>query len=239
MRFRDRADAGRGLAERLRRCRLEEPIVVVGLPRGGVPVAAEVARALGAPLDVLVVRKLGCPWQPELAMGAIGEGDVIVLNPGLIAAAGLGAEAVREVVRRERVELERRVRRYRGGRPPAPVEGRTVVLVDDGLATGSTARAAIRVLRGRGARRVVLAVPVAPPHAVQELRELADEVVAVETPEPFLAIGQFYADFSQTSDEEVARLLAAPGAAPALTGVPADDPAWACDITVGSGPSGR
>jgi putative phosphoribosyl transferase len=232
MRFVDRTDAGRRLAERLRRYQAEEPLVV-GLPRGGVPVAAQVARVLDAPLDVLVVRKLGCPFQPELAMGAIGEDEIVILNQQLIASAGLGREEVQEVIRRERAELGRRVARYRGGRPPEPVAGRTVILVDDGLATGATARAAIGVLRGRGARRVVLAVPVASPQTVQALAGVADEVVAVQTAELFFAIGQFYADFAQTSDEEVAQLLARPGAAPTPAAVTADDPVQTCDIQLG------
>ena len=161
MSFRDRVDAGKRLADLLVTYRAERPLIV-GLPRGGVPVAAQVAKALGAPLDVLVVRKLGYPWQPELGMGAIGEGDITVLNDELIARIGVDAETIRAVEDRERVELERRVRRYRGDRPPLPVEGRTVILVDDGIATGSTAHAAIDVLQRRGAARVVLAAPVAP-----------------------------------------------------------------------------
>src|SRR6266511_2277000 len=216
MLFRDRADAGRRLAERLQRYRAEAP-VVVGLPRGGVPVAAEVARALDAPLDVLVVRKLGCPWQPELALGAVGEGDVTVLNQQLIAGIGLGREEVEAVARAERAELDRRVGRYRRGRPAEPVQGRTVIVVDDGLATGFTARAAIGVLRRRGAGRVVLAVPVAPPQAIRVLRGVADQVVAIETPKRFEAVGQFYADFPQTTDQEVARLLAHPSIVPVPT----------------------
>jgi putative phosphoribosyl transferase len=220
------------LAERLLGYRAEDP-VVVGLPRGGVPVAAEVARALDAPLDVLVVRKLGCPFQPELGMGAIGEDGAIVLNRELIARLGLGGEEVQQVIERERVELERRLRRYRGERPPEPVSGRTVILVDDGLATGATARAAIQVLRLRGARRVVLAVPVAPPHTAQAFGGVADEVVVVQTPEPFFAIGQFYVDFAQTSDAEVAWLLGVPGAAPVGAVVAAEDPVRGCDIEVG------
>jgi len=207
MAFRDRADAGRQLATRLSAYR-DEPVVVVALPRGGVPVAAEVAMALRAPLDVLVVRKLGCPWQPELGMGAIAEGDITVRNVELIARLGVDDAAVRSVADRERTELERRIRRYRGERPPVPVEGRTVILVDDGIATGSTARAAVDVLRRRGAARVVLAAPVAPREAVATLGNAADEVVTVETPRLFMAIGQFYDDFSQTTDDEVAGLLA-------------------------------
>jgi putative phosphoribosyl transferase len=208
MAFRDRVDAGRQLAERLAEYRDEPVVVVVALPRGGVPVAAEVARALRAPLDVLVVRKLGCPWQPELGMGAIAEGDITVLNEDLIARLGVDDAAIRTVADRERAELERRIRRYRGERPPVPVEGRTAILVDDGIATGSTARAAVDVLRRRGASRVVLAAPVAPREAVATLGHAADEVVTVETPLLFMAIGQFYDDFSQTTDDEVADLLA-------------------------------
>lgn len=207
MTFRDRVDAGRQLAELLVRYRAEHP-VVVALPRGGVPVAAEVAAALGAPLDVLVVRKLGYPWQPELGMGAIAEGDITVLNDELIARIGADADTIRAVEDRERVELERRIRRYRGDRPPVPVEGRTVILVDDGIATGYTAHAAIDVLKRHGATRVVLAAPVAPPEAVEELGRVADDVVTVRTPRLFMAIGQFYDDFAQSRDEEVAELLA-------------------------------
>jgi putative phosphoribosyl transferase len=207
MTFRDRVDAGRRLAERLA-VHSGESAVVVALPRGGVPVAAEVAKALGAPLDVLVVRKLGCPWQPELGMGAIAEGDITVRNEDLIERIGVDDATIRAVADRERAELDRRVRRYRGDRPPVPVEGRTAILVDDGIATGSTARAAVDVLRRRGASRVVLAVPVAPREAVIALGDVADEVVAVETPRLFMAIGQFYDDFTQTSDDEVATLLA-------------------------------
>jgi putative phosphoribosyl transferase len=233
MRFRDRADAGRQLAWRLQQYRTEAP-VVVGLPRGGVPVAAEVARALESPLDVLVVRKLGCPWQPELAMGAVGEDGAMVLNPALIAGIGLAPQDLAEVVRTERGELERRLARYRGTRPAVPVQGRTVIVVDDGLATGATARAAIRVLRQRGARRIVLAVTVAPPQTVTALGDVADEVVALETPRAFLAIGQCYDDFGQTSDQEVTRLLGARELAPArATDTDPQDPARECGIDLG------
>lgn len=204
--FHDRRDAGRQLAARLADRTLGDP-VVVALPRGGVPVAYEVAHALGAPLDVLVVRKLGCPCQPELGLGAIGEGGVQVLNRRLIAAVGVTDPQLEEVARRETAELERRVQRYRGDRPAVPVRGRTVVLVDDGLATGSTARAGIEVLRERGAAVVILAVPVAPSGTVADLAEVADEVVCLATPATFWAIGEHYGDFSQTSDAEVADLL--------------------------------
>ncbi|MFD5461370.1 phosphoribosyltransferase family protein [Kitasatospora sp. NPDC127059] len=205
--FTDRTDAGRRLAARLGH--LAGPgTVVVALPRGGVPVAAEVAAALGAPLDICVIRKLGVPYQPELGMGAIGEDGVRVLNEQVIRLAGVGGEQLAQVERRERTELERRARRYRGDRPAADLRGRTVVVVDDGIATGSTALAACRIVRARGAARVVLAVPVAPRDWTERLSEAADELVCVDTPSPFFAIGEFYADFTQTGDEEVLRLLA-------------------------------
>ncbi|MFG2911969.1 phosphoribosyltransferase family protein [Kitasatospora sp. NPDC048298] len=209
-RFADRTEAGRRLAARLGH--LAGPdTVVVALPRGGVPVAAEVAAALGAPLDICVIRKLGVPYQPELGMGAIGEDGVRVLNDQVIRFSSVTDGQLAEVERRERAELARRARRYRGDRPPADLRGRTVVVVDDGIATGSTARAACRIVRERGAGRVVLAVPVAPVDWAERLDEVADELVCVDTPSPFYAIGEFYADFSQTEDEEVLRLLAAAG----------------------------
>jgi putative phosphoribosyl transferase len=236
MRFRDRADAGRQLAWRLQQYRMEAP-VVVGLARGGVPVAAEVARALEAPLDVLVVRKLGCPWQPELGLGALGEAGAIVLNQPLIASIGLAPADLQDIIGAERTELARRVARYRGNRPAEPVAGRTVIVVDDGLATGATARAAISVLRRRGAQRIVLAVPVAPPDTAKALCGVADQVVALATPRAFLAIGQCYDDFTQTSDQDVTRLLGAPEAAPLPTAAAADtdpqDPARECLIDLG------
>jgi putative phosphoribosyl transferase len=204
--FRDRQDAGRRLAERLAPLRDHDP-VVVGLPRGGVPVAFEVATALGVPLDVVVVRKLGVPVQPELAMGAIGEEGVLVLNSELVGALGLARDEVEAVVAREEAELGRRVRLFRGERPPVPVRGRTVILVDDGIATGSTALAAARVLRERGARRVVLAVPVGPPDAARRFRSAVDDFVCLEAPEWFFAVGGCYKRFGQTTDEEVRDLL--------------------------------
>ncbi|MGW2867510.1 phosphoribosyltransferase family protein [Kitasatospora sp. NPDC001225] len=206
-RFADRTEAGRRLAAWLGH--LAGPdTVIVALPRGGVPVAAEVAAALGAPLDICVIRKLGVPYQPELGMGAIGEDGVRVLNEQVIRFSSVTDGQLAEVERRERAELARRARRYRGDRPPADLRGRTVVVVDDGIATGSTARAACRIVRERGAARVVLAVPVAPADWAERLDEVADELVCVDTPSPFYAIGEFYADFSQTEDEEVLRLLA-------------------------------
>lgn len=206
MRFRDRSDAGRQLASRLLPLRGED-VVVLGLPRGGVAVAAEVARALRAPLDVILVRKLGVPSQPELGMGAIGEGDARVINADVVRYAQVSEADIRAVEQRERAELERRIKRFRGDVPPEPLAGRTAVLVDDGIATGSTARAASQVARAQGAARVVLAVPVAPPSASTTLAGDVDELVCLETPERFLAIGEWYDDFSQTRDEEVVSLL--------------------------------
>ncbi len=237
MPFVDRPSAGRRLARRLGHVRGDNPIVV-GLPRGGVPVAAEVASALGAPLDVIVVRKLGLPYQPELAMGAIGEDGVRVLNDGLLRFAGVTEAEIALVEERERAELERRARRFRGGRARVPLAGRTVIVVDDGVATGSTARAACLVAREQGAARVVLAVPVAPPGWGAGLGDAADELVCLETPEPFFAVGQWYADFSQTSDDEVADCLAgAPTGRAGVGGVPAGDPPGRDeDVTVRAGP---
>ncbi|HET7279336.1 MAG TPA: phosphoribosyltransferase family protein [Dermatophilaceae bacterium] len=205
--FKNRTEAGRRLAERLTYLRGED-VVVLGLPRGGVPVAAEVAKALGAPLDVIVVRKLGVPFQPELAMGAIGEGGARVLDRRIVERAGIRPEEVRRVEEHERATLLRRAERLRHGRAPHPLTGKVAVVVDDGIATGSTARAACRVARALGAARVVLAVPVAPPEARQEISE-ADELVVVATPSPFFAVGNHYQDFSATTDEEVAKLLEA------------------------------
>jgi len=212
MPFRDRREAGRRLAERLSGLRASSPLVL-GLPRGGVPVASEVAKALRAPLDILVVRKLGVPYQPELGMGAVGEDGVRVLNADVLRQARVTESQLAQVEARERAEVEERAARLRGGRPAIPLQARTVVIVDDGLATGGTARAAVRVARERGAARVILAVPVAPPETVAALRRDADDVVAVETPEPFFAIGGWYSDFSPTSDDEVIALLTQGGAA--------------------------
>lgn len=206
MRFTDRADAGRRLAERLRG-ELAGDAVVLGLPRGGVPVAYEVARALDLPLDVVVVRKLGLPYQPELAMGAVGE-DVRVLNEQVLRIARVDEAELDAVERRERAEVVRRTEALRAGRPPVPIADREVVLVDDGIATGSTARAACQVVRARGARRVVLAAPVAPAGVPKALADAADELVLLHVSDHFSAVGQFYADFGQTPDEEVTALLA-------------------------------
>jgi putative phosphoribosyl transferase len=226
--FRDRVDAGRRLAVELERRHLEnEDIVVLGLPRGGVPVAFEVAHALAKPLDIIMVRKLGVPFQPEFAMGAIGEGGVRILNREALQLAQVTGTEFAAVEGRERAELERRSRRYRGDRPPIALVGRTAVVVDDGIATGSTARAACQVARALGAARVVMAAPVASRSSLAELAKSCDEVVCLEAPEPFYAVGEWYRDFSPTSDAEVEALLqrAARGlaASPAVASI-GDDP---------------
>ncbi|MCX3058261.1 phosphoribosyltransferase family protein [Streptomyces beihaiensis] len=225
--FRDRRDAGRQLAARLEHLKSAD-VVVLGLPRGGVPVAAEVAEALGAPLDICLVRKLGVPYQPELAMGAIGEGDVRVINDEVMHSVQVTADELAQVEAHEREVLGDRARHYRGDRDPAVLTGRTVLIVDDGVATGSTARVACRIARARGAARIVLAVPVAPWDWAERLGEDADELVCVHAPRIFYAIGQFYVDFSQTEDAEVIACLeeaAEPRAAAART--PTQDPAGA------------
>ncbi|MGH3896879.1 MAG: phosphoribosyltransferase [Pseudonocardiaceae bacterium] len=204
--FVDRGDAGRRLGQRLQHLRGED-VVILGLPRGGVPVAAEVALALGAPLDVIVVRKLGVPLQPELAMGAIGEGGVRVLMPETVRRAGITDDALAGVERRERAELQRRAERFRDDRTRLSLVGRTAVVIDDGIATGSTARAACQVARVQGATRVVLAVPVAPANWSRELHDAADELIAVATPQLLRAIGGWYTDFAQSTDEEVVACL--------------------------------
>ncbi|MEU7636613.1 MULTISPECIES: phosphoribosyltransferase family protein [unclassified Streptomyces] len=206
MLFTDRADAGRRLAEALRHLEKEEP-VVLGLPRGGVPVAYQVAQALGAPLDVIVVRKLGVPYQRELGFGAIGEGGVRVLSEDIIRRGRVGPADVDAVQRTEEAELARQAERFRAGRQRLPLDGRTAIVIDDGIATGATAAAACQVARAQGAARVVLAAPVAPPDAAERLRTAADEFVCLSTPYAFAAVGEWYEDFSQTSDDEVVSLL--------------------------------
>jgi len=204
--FDDRADAGRRLAQRLAHLRAEDP-VVVGLPRGGVPVAVEVAQALEAPLDVIVVRKLGVPNQPEYAMGAVGDGGVLVVNEAVVRQVGVQREEFLMVVAQERAEVQRRAHRFRGDHPAISLAGRTVVVVDDGIATGATARAACLVVRAAGAARVVLAVPVAPMDWLATIGPDADEMIALHRPRHLHAVGQYYVDFAQTSDEEVIACL--------------------------------
>jgi putative phosphoribosyl transferase len=205
-RFRDRRAAGRRLAAALEQAldgASDQTPVVLGLPRGGVPVAFEVAAAMHAPLDVLIVRKLGVPRQPELGMGAIGEGNIRVLNPDVIQAARVTEAQLNAVEARERAEIERRARLYRGDRAMTPIADKTVIVVDDGIATGGTIRAALRVVRALGAARVIVAAPVAPPDTVRALEREADAVVVVMSPQPMYAIGEWYDRFTQVSDDEV------------------------------------
>jgi putative phosphoribosyl transferase len=206
-RFQDRTDAGRRLAVELAEYANRPDVLVLGLPRGGVPVAYEVAQALRAPLDVFVVRKLGVPGHEELAMGAIASGGVRVVNQDVVEELGISDEALDEVTRAELRELERRERTYRGDRPPPAVRGRTVILIDDGLATGSTMRAAIAALRRLAPARIVVAVPTAAAETCEALRGEVDDVVCAVTPARFYAVGLWYDDFSQTSDEAVHELL--------------------------------
>ena len=206
-RFRNRTEAGRRLADALADYADRDDVIVLGLPRGGVPVAFEVARALRAPLDVFIVRKLGLPWHEELAMGAIATGGVRMLNQEVVQAYGLTEQDIAPVAAQEQVELERRERQYRGDRPTPEYVGHTVILVDDGLATGSTMRAAVEALRAEGTASIVVAVPVAAPDTCDAFEGIADDVVCVLTPEHFRAVGLWYDDFTQTSDEEVHDLL--------------------------------
>jgi putative phosphoribosyl transferase len=207
VRFRDRSDAGVFLAGKLRTYKNRPDVIVLGLPRGGVPVAYEVARGLNAPLDIFIVRKLGVPGQEELAMGAIATGGVRALNDDVIQALGISENEIDAVTVREAEELKRREYLYRGGRPDPDVAGRTVIVVDDGLATGSSMRAAVAALRLQNPARIVVAVPVAAAETCRSLRQSADEVVCATTPEPFYSVGQWYSNFGQTTDEEVTELL--------------------------------
>ena len=219
MPFENRAQAGRQLAQALKRYKDQQP-VVLALPRGGVPVAAEVAAALHAPLDLILVRKIGVPQQPELAMGAVVDGanPLVVRNEDIVALVGIGEAEFKQVCDAELAEIERRRQRYLGDRPRAEVEGHTAIVIDDGVATGATTRAALRATRARKPKRLVLAVPVAPTESLPELQQEADDVVCLEDHEMFGAIGYYYADFRQTSDQEVidtlARFAPAPKEAP-------------------------
>jgi putative phosphoribosyl transferase len=206
MLFVDRTDAGRHLAQRLRHLRGAD-VVVLGLPRGGVPVAFEVAEELHAPLDVIVVRKLGVPFQPEYGFGAIGEGGIRIVDDYVVRQTRLTGSQIAEVETSERVVLGHRVSQLRGDHPPVPLAGRTVIIVDDGIATGSTARAACLVAKARGASRVILAVPVGSVEGTAALQRTADEVICLHTPARFFAVGEWYSDFGQVTDEEVTILL--------------------------------
>jgi putative phosphoribosyl transferase len=206
-RFRNRRDAGRRLAAELREYAGRADVIVLALPRGGVPVGFEVATALGVPLDVFVVRKLGLPWHEELAMGALASGGVRILDHDLIRTARVSDDDLLRVTAQEQAELERRERRYRGGRQFPPLDHMTVILVDDGLATGASMRAAVAALRKDNPSRIVVAVPVAAPETCDAFRSVADQIICAETPEPFEAVGLWYDDFSQTTDDEVFELL--------------------------------
>jgi len=222
--YRNRTEAGRALAEKLTEYAGRTDVVVLALPRGGVPVAYEVARSLDAPLDVFLVRKLGVPGHEELALGAIATGGVRLLNHGVVRSFEVTPRVIDEVTASEQAELERRARVYRGDRPPPEVRGKTVILIDDGLATGASMRAAIAALRQGEPARIVVAVPIASPSICDEFRDEVDEVVCARTPDPFYAVGMWYDDFSQTSDDEVRDLLQRAGdghpAAHGATGAP-------------------
>lgn len=208
MLFQDRRDAGRVLAHAMiEQSHNWNDAIVLGLPRGGVPVAFEVARELSLPLDILIVRKLGVPGQEELAMGAVASGGAIVINQAVVHELGISLETIEDIAERERLEIERREREYRDGRPPARIEGRIAILVDDGLATGSSMLAAVRSLRPF-AQQIVVAVPVAAESTCKRLRKEADQVICAATPQSFFAVGSFYRDFEQTTDKEVRDLLA-------------------------------
>jgi len=206
--FANRTDAGRRLGKELQQYAHRSDVIVLALPRGGVPIGYEVAKALGAPLDVFVVRKIGLPWQEELAMGAVASGGVRVFDRNLIRVAHVSDADVERITNEEERELERRERLYRGDRPFPEVAGKIVILVDDGLATGASMRAAVAALREDKPARIVVAVPVAAPETCDAFRSIADEIICAETPEPFQAVGMWYDDFSQTTDDDVRDLLA-------------------------------
>lgn len=206
-RFKDRVEAGRKLADELSRYKSRDDVVVLGLPRGGVPVAFEVARAIAAPLDVLVIRKVGVPGHEELAMGAVATGDTTVYNDSVIRQVGIDDTTFERVASAEREALAKRELLFRGDRKATSVTGKTVIVVDDGIATGSTMKAAVKALRQNQPDRIIIAVPVAPAGTIRELELTADEVICLVTPHPFLAVGAWYRDFAQTTDSEVRRLL--------------------------------
>jgi len=208
VRFRDRREAGQLLAQALLSLlKGKEDIVVLGIPRGGVVVAAEVAKALGASLDIYITRKIGAPHQPELAIGAIASSGDVVLDKRLISALDVSPEYIQDEIQRQRREIERRLEKYRGGQPAQELEGKTILLVDDGVATGATTMATVRALKKQKPAELILAIPVGPPDAVARLREEVDELVCLATPQPFWAVGAHYLVFDQTPDEEVVRLL--------------------------------
>ena len=208
MYFRNRTEAGQVLARCLQQYKNQPDVLILGLPRGGVPVAYEVAREMKAPLDVFIVRKLGVPGHEELGMGAIATGGVRILQDGIVRELGISPQTIEAVSAREQAELERRERLYRGDRPAPTIKGRTVVIVDDGLATGSTMKAAIQAVRQQDPRQVIVAVPTAPSETCEQLKESADHVVCALTPEPFFSVGGSYADFTQITDGEVRDLIA-------------------------------
>lgn len=205
--FKDRRDAGQKLARELSEYANQEDVIVLGLPRGGVPVAFEVAKALKAPLDVFVVRKLGAPGNPELAMGAIASGGVRVMNEGLVDRLAISDASIEEAVGKEREKLQRREEIYRGARPETELGGKTVILIDDGLATGATMRAAVSALREHNPEKIIVAVPAGPPETCAEFEEIVDESICLKTPRPFLGVGGAYRDFSQTTNEQVRDFL--------------------------------
>ncbi|MGC1955307.1 MAG: phosphoribosyltransferase [Gammaproteobacteria bacterium] len=206
--FDHRVQAGQLLGQALHKYAQRPDVLVLALPRGGVPVGFEIAKAIGAPLDVMMVRKLGAPGREELAMGAIASGGIRILNPDVVAGLGIPEKIIQTVAAKEQQELERRSHAYRGGRVFPEVKEQCLIVVDDGLATGATMRAAVVALRAKAPARIVVAVPVAPPSSVEQIRQEADEVVCLETPEPFFGVGRWYRDFPQTTDQEVKDLLA-------------------------------
>ena len=205
--FTDRRQAGKKLADKLKKYKSNENIVVLGLPRGGIPVAYEVAEGLNAHLDVFVVRKLGVPSHPELAMGAIASGGVRVTNDNVVNQAGVTEEQIEEVVQKEKQELEKREKLYRGSRPDIDLEGKTVILVDDGMATGASMRAALKALKIHNPQKVIIAVPTAPKESCEEFQSKVDEMICLQTPMPFWGVGGSYQDFSQTTNQEVREIL--------------------------------